>query len=224
MDLSDEIMLGGMEDWLKSFPRQLLENWCTDFGLEFSPDSHEALLVEKIMEKMFQLKPIITELPVPSGNEEQDKEEPEPKIGNNSEKEERRGIKRKKENIVEDETEENSGQSKKKPRGKYKCPPLANIKRGVSRDDLHNLYNVTDLQKWCKENSIYHMGKKSVLIKRIITFLDTGDKPVTPSKKKEKEKELRLKKHEIASKIAGFKKKIFRWIFPFKADSCKRNS
>jgi len=72
---------------------------------------------------------------------------------------------------------------RKKTRGKYKCPPLSNIQKGVSRDDLHNLYNVTDLQQWCKENAVYHMGKKSVLIKRILMFLETGEKPATPKKK-----------------------------------------
>jgi len=39
------------------------------------------------------------------------------------------------------------------------------------------------------------MGKKSVLIKRIITFLETGDKPVTPSKKKGKGKRTSIKKN-----------------------------
>jgi len=117
MDVSDEIMLGGMEDWLKSFPRQLLENWCTDFGLEFLPDVMENVLVEKIMERMFQLEPIIPELPVPFEKEDQD-ESSETKIGNNSEKDERRGAKRKKENITESETDDNSGTTKKKAQRK----------------------------------------------------------------------------------------------------------
>jgi len=57
-DISDEIMLQGMEDWLKSFPRDLLEKWCTDLGIKFCASSD---LADKAMVKIFSLKPLIEE-------------------------------------------------------------------------------------------------------------------------------------------------------------------
>lgn len=60
----------------------------------------------------------------------------------------------------------------------------SNIKKGITADDLQNLYNLTDLQEFCRQNEIVHTGKKPQLIKRIITFLETGQK--TPKKGKGK--------------------------------------
>jgi len=57
-DICDEIMLRGMEDWLKSFPRRLLEQWCTNLGVTFTSSSD---LVDKLMVNIFALTPLLTE-------------------------------------------------------------------------------------------------------------------------------------------------------------------
>lgn len=70
-----------------------------------------------------------------------------------------------------------------KGRAKYQAPPLSHIKKGITGQDLHNLYNVTDLQDWCRQHSVDHTGKKSAVIKRILYQLDpTNAKPPPPKK------------------------------------------
>jgi hypothetical protein len=73
-----------------------------------------------------------------------------------------------------------------KGRSKYQAPPLSNIKKGVTGQDLHNLYNVTDLQDWCKQNRVDHTGKKSAVIKRILYSLDPANTKPPPPKKSRK--------------------------------------
>lgn len=70
-----------------------------------------------------------------------------------------------------------------KGRAKYQAPPLSNIKKGVTGQDLHNLYNVTDLQDWCRQNKVDHTGKKSAVIKRILYTLDPVNAKPPPPKK-----------------------------------------
>jgi len=41
---------------------------------------------------------------------------------------------------------------------------------------LHDLYNLSDLQEYCRAQGLDPSGKKSVLIRRIDVFLETGDK------------------------------------------------
>jgi hypothetical protein len=49
------------------------------------------------------------------------------------------------------------------------------------------MYNVTDLQEWCKQNNLDYTGKKPLIIKRIIQYLHTGQRPQKkPSKKGKK--------------------------------------
>jgi len=77
-------------------------------------------------------------------------------------------------------------QRKKAKRQKYIAPPLGNIKKGITKEDLHNLYNVTDLQEFCKKEGLDHNGKKSLVIKRILNYLETGEKPAKKPGKKGK--------------------------------------
>jgi hypothetical protein len=65
---------------------------------------------------------------------------------------------------------------------------FSNIKKGVSAEDLHNLYNVTDLQEWCKRNNLNYTGKKPAIIKRILHYLQTGQRPIKKLLKKRKRK------------------------------------
>jgi hypothetical protein len=83
----------------------------------------------------------------------------------------------------ESEEEEPVQRPSGKGRAKYQAPPLTNIKKGVTGQDLHNLYNVTDLQEWCRQHGVDHTGKKSAVIKRILYQLDpTNAKPPPPKK------------------------------------------
>jgi len=83
---------------------------------------------------------------------------------------------------------------RRRSRGPYVCPPLSNIQLGISKEDLHNLYNLTDLQQWCKDNNIEWLGKKSLIINRIFTFLETGDVPFKKPKKLKKKRSSTSKK------------------------------
>jgi len=77
------------------------------------------------------------------------------------------------------------GRHLKKPRKKRDLPPrppISTIKKGASKDELHNKFNLTDLQEYCKRNAIKSLGTKPLLIKRIVHYLDTGEKKL-PSEK-----------------------------------------
>lgn len=58
---------------------------------------------------------------------------------------------------------------------KHVSPPLENIKKGITGQELHNLYNFKDLQIWCKQQNLNYIGKKGVLIKRILNYFETGE-------------------------------------------------
>jgi hypothetical protein len=53
---------------------------------------------------------------------------------------------------------------------------LSEITKHTTKEDL-TAYILKDLQQYCRENSISYIGRKSELISRIITFLETGEKP-----------------------------------------------
>lgn len=94
---------------------------------------------------------------------------------------------KKEESEESDEEEESSEDEPRhasgKGRAKYQAPPLSNIKKGITGQELHNLYNVTDLQDWCRQHQVDHTGKKSAVIKRILYELDpTSAKPPPPKK------------------------------------------
>jgi len=46
----------------------------------------------------------------------------------------------------------------------------------MTHQELHNTFNATDLQEYCKENGLLATGKKVLVIKRILKFLQTGEK------------------------------------------------
>jgi len=59
------------------------------------------------------------------------------------------------------------------------------IKKGITYQDLFQLYLRTEIEEYCRDKGLKLTGKKSDLIKRILTFLG-GDKDTTKSPKKEK--------------------------------------
>jgi len=60
-------------------------------------------------------------------------------------------------------------------REKYVPPPISTIKKGMTKEHLHNTFNATDLKEFCKQNNMTSSGKKPLLIKRILKFLETGE-------------------------------------------------
>jgi len=71
-----------------------------------------------------------------------------------------------------------------KGKSRYKAPPLSNIKKGISKQELHDLYNFSDLQEYCRAQGLDFTGKKALLIRRIVLFLDTGDKGAPKPRKR----------------------------------------
>jgi len=130
-DISDEIMLRGMEDWLKSFPRDLLEKWCTDLGIKFSSASD---LADKAMVKIFSLKPLIKEdepaepetapTATTAGDVKMEKMKKD-KVGNLEELE-KTGKDNKRKRSHSESPENNAPKKRTRP-GKHQCPRLSNI-------------------------------------------------------------------------------------------------
>ncbi len=76
----------------------------------------------------------------------------------------------------------------------------ADIKKGVSYQDLYQGYNADELVEFCRKNSLKVTGKKPDVIKRILAWLN-GDTETTMSTKKEKKR-----KSESPSKSKSPKK------------------
>jgi len=51
-------------------------------------------------------------------------------------------------------------------------PSIATIKKGVTEFDLHNKFNLSDLQEFCKQHGLKTSGTKKHLIKQIRIFVD----------------------------------------------------
>jgi len=205
--LVDEILLSGTQVFLKSISKEILALWANDLQIEEIQNYDKDKIIDSILVKVFQLEPIESfekqmktpkkekTAEVEDDDDEEDQAErdddPENEDGERSHmiKKNKRGRKRK-------DQESDGDQPKKKTRTKYKCPPLSNIKKGISKEDLHSLYNQTDLQQYCKKNGLAHAGKKAAIIKRIILFLETGQKIAHSPHKKGKKK----KKRKVASR------------------------
>ena len=66
----------------------------------------------------------------------------------------------------------------------YVSPPLSTIVKGqYSAADLHNKFNLTDLQKYTKQEGLKSSGQKKNIIKRIVAYLETGKKDESTPKK-----------------------------------------
>jgi len=63
-----------------------------------------------------------------------------------------------------------------------------NIKKGISKIDLHHWYYRNELGDWCKENGLKNTGNKKELVDRILEYLDD------PAKAKEKAEKAKNKK------------------------------
>jgi hypothetical protein len=137
----------------------------------------------------------------PKETKKRQREEPKPEKEATEEKpavekREKRATK-KKEEPQEEEVEEpkkkkekvtENGPVEKKPaRQPYVAPPLETIVKGkYTAADLHNLFNLTHLQEYCKKEGLPATGPKKKIIKRIDHYLETGEKEEKPKKKKQK--------------------------------------
>jgi len=69
------------------------------------------------------------------------------------------------------------------------------ISKGVSYQDMFQLYNLDELVDWCRDNDLKVSGKKPDVIKRILAFLD-GDKENTMSTANNKPAEKKTEKKQ----------------------------
>jgi len=94
------------------------------------------------------------------------------------EEETERKVKKKKTKEYSPDSDFSDDNPKKKKNRKASSTLLSSeITKNTTREDL-TAYILKDLQQYCRENSISYIGRKSELITRIITFLETGEKPV----------------------------------------------
>jgi len=94
------------------------------------------------------------------------------------------------------------------PRVPYVSPPLSTIVKGqYSAADLHNKFNLTDLQKYAKQEELKSSGQKRSLIKRITNYLETGRKDEKKETKKAKPKAKSTKSKKVSG---GSKKKAVK--------------
>jgi len=94
-------------------------------------------------------------------------------------------------------------------RAPYVAPPLSTIVKGqYSAADLHNKFNLTDLQKYAKQEGLKSSGQKKNLIKRIITYLETGKKDEGQDSKKPKTKGAKEKKSGVGKKKPPKEEKV----------------
>jgi len=197
--VSDEIMISGMENWLKQFPRKLLEDWCSYMNVDFATNHEDTVILDNIMSKIFNfprkseidsIKPLLT---TPSSElteeiNQSDEAEISPKRKNPKRKHSQNDTKEKDKDQSEPETDKilskpedsisdySDSSPKKKNRKASPLSLLSEITKSTTKEDL-DAYVLKDLQQYCRDNQIPSLGRKSELITRIITFLATGEKP-----------------------------------------------
>jgi len=78
---------------------------------------------------------------------------------------------------------------KKEPKAKYIPPSIDSITPGAyTKEDLHNLFNATDLAQYCSQNKLSTAGTKTAVIRRIMLFLETGTTEKKSGRKKSKKR------------------------------------
>lgn len=96
-----------------------------------------------------------------------------------------------------------TAKKEKATRTPYVAPPLSTIVKGAyNAADLHNKFNLTDLQKYAKQEGIKTSGQKKLIIKRIVNYLETGSKEEKVSIKAKSKKAAPKKKATAAGMCA----------------------
>lgn len=177
--LADEIMLGGVEALLFALPPALLRVLCKELALDVAPAATEEL-ADAIMTHLFDLQPL-PQRKLEAKRRHREAEEPE---ADRPSRREGRSEGGRSEGGRSASASSKAARERVRGKSRYKAPPLSNIKRGITKQELHDLYNFTDLQEFCRSQGLDYTGKKAVLIRRIVTFLDTGDKGAQKPRKR----------------------------------------
>lgn len=279
--IADEVMLVGMEGFLKKLSQAILKKHCDELKLPKSGTAGN--LVERLMVHIFELEPLVndgktttnttTTTTTPPAKEEakpketkKRKAEPkakkekatkaEPKApkekadgrpkraasnkrkaedeeDDEEEKEEKPAKKARKASTTkkdkkgdekQEEKEDKKEKKEKKTRTPWVAPALSTIVKGkYSAADLHNKFNLTHLQDYCKQEGLKSHGQKKILIKTIIHYLETGEKQLGDVKKKGPGKPKKAKS-KTTKKTAGSKKKASKDDKPENTASTSGNS
>jgi len=172
--IADEVMLTGMESFLHKLTAPLLKSHCSEMSISQSGTKKE--LIERLMVHIFELEPL---------DNEKTKKTKKTK-GKSSKKE-------KSKNDNKDRKNENGKKEKQKQgttREKFVAPPLETIRVGKydTHVTLYDNFNLPDLVAFCKQNGIKASGKKKEVIKRILSYLHTGEvqqQKIKPKRKRE---------------------------------------
>jgi len=210
--IADEVMLTGMESFLNKLTSAILKSHCTEMTLPSTGSKNQ--LVEKLMVHIFELEPLEEEKskskkdkkkPAEKSKGKESKKETKKETKKDTKKETKASQKKSPTKSPTKKVETKASPSKKRKREekpakvadkkakvakpareKFVAPPLTTITKGKFDNftDLYDNFNLPDLQKYCKENSLKVSGKKKDTIKRIISYLDTGIAEVETKKRK----------------------------------------
>jgi len=230
--ISDELLLTGMESFLKRLPLNILKAHANEMNLTSS--GNKSQVVERLMVHIFELEPLVEE--TESGDkkkgkgksnaketkekktketkEKKTKESKEEKTEKESKEEKKKTTKRKEapsspkskspskpkspakskspkkakeeEKKEESESGEEAEEKPKVGREKFVAPPLTMIAKGKfeTKEDLFNNYNKSDLEEYCRKNSLPVSGKKPEIIKRILNHLNGVEAPAKKTGKR----------------------------------------
>jgi len=165
--IADEIMLSGSEELFSSFSEQLLHSFIIDLDLPYDQSAPKEKLVDYIMVHAFELEPLDSFQKLLQGESDSGSDNELP-------------LKKRKH---DDDEEKNATKPKKQ---KFVPHPFEEIKKGITQEQLRSYYNVTDLQEWCTSQELPTKGGKEGLIRMILEYLQTGEKPVKKEGKKKK--------------------------------------
>jgi len=204
--IADEVMLTGMESFLNKFNVALLKSHCTEMKL--STSGPKKTLVETLMVHIFELEPLDEDEKKKAGKEKPEKEsksstkekgsksngkekKSKDKESTKEKKSKEKGSSTRSSKDKEKGTKAKSSKDKKteKPtREKFVAPPLETIRKGKYDNftALYDNFNLPDLVRYCKQQQLRSLGNKRMVIKRILHFLETGEKETTKEKKGKK--------------------------------------
>jgi len=173
--LADEVILTGMKAFLNKLPLSILKSYCKRF--ELKTKGAKTQLVESLMVFIFELEPLGEAAGQASTNGD------EASTPSKKEKEK----KEIKTEAQEKETNEKAA-TPSTPQKNAPRPSISTIVKGMTYTQMFDTFNLTDLVQYCKEKNMKSTGKKPVVIKRILQYLESGtlEAPTPLGKKKRK--------------------------------------
>jgi len=180
--IADEIMLTGTNGFLHNLSVPLLKQWCQ--SLSVKTVGAKKVLSERLMVKIFDLEPLpegeLEGSQVEETKEEEEEEEEEEEQDETKTKKQDQGNETEKDQEYDAAAKKSDSGGK---RAKYVAPPISTIQKGKTKQELHSLFNAKDLQEYCRQHDMLASGKKPLLIKRILKYLDTGEKEIPKGRK-----------------------------------------